>query len=47
MNATNEITKILSAMGAKPIAKTTKNGTVIQVNAPKLENKETKNNGKI
>ena len=36
MNATNEITKILSAMGAKPIAKATKHGTIIQVNAPIL-----------
>ena len=34
MNATNEITKILTACGCKPTAKATKNGTVIKVNAP-------------
>ena len=34
MNATNEIIKILSAMGAKPIAKTNGNTAVIKVNAP-------------
>lgn len=38
MQASNEIVKILSAMGAKPIATTTKNGTVtIKINAPKVK----------
>ena len=40
MNATKEITSILSAMGAKPIAKTTENGTIMKVNAPILNKKK-------
>lgn len=39
MNATKQITSILSAMGAKPIATTNGNTTVIKVNAPILNDK--------
>lgn len=43
MNATKQITSILSAMGAKPIA-TTENGTIIKVNAPILNDKRNSKN---